>query len=275
MSRYPRMLEELLSAHGSAHPTRDAAEHLAAQRKLIKTGDGRIAHPAWPSFVGMSPTDVVEAVKTADPGEAVYEAGREYALELVPKLDRAATRDTLTGLLNRRGLEQRIGMLPDEARQSEAAYVVIDLDHFKRANDEGIDGHATGDEVLGQVAAQLSSNLRPSDLIARYGGEEFVVVLPYTSLDSAAVVMDRLRNELPGVVGYRRRVLDDESRPGSEPFHQQTMSVGIAPLDLDDAGGLESAARAADCAVYAAKEGGRDRTYVVQHGEPKPYLGSE
>ena len=278
MSSYSEKLEELLHSHGSPDPAAEAAEHLASQYKLIKGAGGGVERAAWPSFVGMTATEVAEAASSSGKGSAVYEASHPWLINAAPKLDRAATRDSLTGLLNRRGLQERLAMLSAQDRAAPAAYVVVDLDFFKSANDYGIEGHVTGDAVLVQVAKQLTDNLRPTDHVARYGGEEFAVVLPSTDVDTAARVMDRLRERMPEEVGYQRRLSDDERSVSGEDYalHPQTMSVGITPLDLsgDLTLMLREANAAADQALYEAKANGRDRTYLAVDGALRPY-GSE
>lgn len=103
-----------------------------------------------------------------------------------------ARHDALTGLANRRVFEERIGPLIDNARRHGYSLSVasMDLDHFKEVNDTL--GHATGDEVLQQVAKLVASMIRSSDLLVRMGGDEFLLVLPDTALDSATVLAERL-----------------------------------------------------------------------------------
>jgi diguanylate cyclase (GGDEF)-like protein len=111
---------------------------------------------------------------------------------------------------------------------------MIDIDHFKRFNDEH--GHAAGDRLLRTCALAWKSQLRPSDTLARYGGEEFAVLLPDCSLEDAETVLERLRAATPSAV---------------------TASVGVAELAHGETT-AEVLARA-DAALYEAKDSGRDR----------------
>src|SRR4051794_11871035 len=151
--------------------------------------------------------------------------------------------DGLTGMLNRRALEQRLQELVAQAEISRQPVSVIsaDVDHFKRINDTL--GHATGDAVLVEVAYRLRKQLRAFDLAYRIGGEEFLVVLPGATVDTATVLAD----------GLRRAVAADTVAGVAV-----TMSFGVAAT----AGGPFDAAAVladADAALYAAKAAGRDR----------------
>ncbi|MBN2798385.1 MAG: GGDEF domain-containing protein [Deltaproteobacteria bacterium] len=163
------------------------------------------------------------------------------------QLEVEATVDALTGLHNRRWLEETLPRLVERHRDAGAplSVILLDIDHFKRFNDDF--GHAAGDRVLAAVGAAIRGRLRPTDLSARYGGEELVVILPATDLAGAAVAAERLREEVAG-----RRVLSE----GRE-LPPVTVSLGVAALS-----GTEDAAHVlsrADVAMYQAKAGGRDR----------------
>ncbi len=163
------------------------------------------------------------------------------------RLERDALSDGLTGLYNRRWLDER---LPRLVRRHEHGHrpmsvLMIDVDHFKRFNDEH--GHAAGDRVLAGVAVVLMTRLRPTDLVARYGGEEFTVMLPETDLAGALVAAERLRLRIP----------DDLRARFGEELPVVTVSIGAAEMAAgDDAGALLSRA---DKALYRAKRAGRDR----------------
>ena len=165
-----------------------------------------------------------------------------------------ATRDSLTGLLNRRALFKRFDKLIREARRHgrPLSGIMIDIDHFKAVNDHY--GHAAGDKIIRFVAKELISAARPEDLTARYGGEEFCLILPGLDLGAAASVAEQLRM---GV---------------SEHFKQNfssskalTISAGIASLDEDTKTSNELLNKA-DKALYAAKVGGRNR--VIRWDDP-------
>ncbi len=162
-------------------------------------------------------------------------------------LERLATTDVLTGLPNRRRLEEACQMhLARTRRQKEKLSVVmIDVDKFKAVNDTH--GHQVGDQILQHVAQILGEAVRESDFVGRWGGEEFMVLCPNTKLADAGVVAEKLRaavaaHEFP-VVG------------------QKTASFGVAELGGNEL--LEDAVRRADNALYQAKENGRNRVEMA------------
>jgi diguanylate cyclase (GGDEF)-like protein len=169
------------------------------------------------------------------------------------ELERIARTDALTGLWNRRHLEEHLGAVSSAARRQESPYTVlmIDIDHFKRVNDEK--GHAAGDAVLREVGARLRSGIRAEDQIARWGGEEFLAVLPSTGLDGAMVIAERLR-----------RSVDLAPFPVAETLLEITVSIGAAAGVSEPKPLIESA----DRRLYRAKEAGRNR--VVAADEPVP-----
>ena len=176
---------------------------------------------------------------------------------LVAQLAEAATRDPLTGLLNRRGFGDVIAAELQRARRTGRPFSVLvaDIDHFKLVNDRV--GHSGGDVVLRRIAELLRSGKRQVDSAARLGGEEFVLLAPDTDADGAYVLAERLRERVR-----------DTFAADAQPI---TLSVGIAtfPGDAGDAGEL---LRAADDALYAAKRAGRDRS-VAHRGllaSPQP-----
>lgn len=157
-------------------------------------------------------------------------------------------RDALTGLHNRRYLEETLQRELARARRdgSAVALAVLDIDWFKRVNDAY--GHPAGDHVLRAVAQQLSSGVRETDTVCRLGGEEFCVVFPVADAAAAAERADALRR------GIRELELPFE---GTE-LPTTTVSIGVAafPADADDAGAL---LERADAALYRAKGLGRNR----------------
>ena len=160
--------------------------------------------------------------------------------ELIERMSRLAQQDGLTGIANRRTLDEAVPVEFARARRSgqPLTLVMIDLDHFKRYNDRR--GHAAGDALLRAGAQAWAKQLRPTDLLARYGGEEFTLVLPACSSDQAAQLVDRLRPLLPD---------------------RQSFSAGIATWDGDETT-IELVQRA-DRALLQAKKGGRNRTMIA------------
>ncbi|WP_281665050.1 sensor domain-containing diguanylate cyclase [Paraburkholderia fungorum] len=166
------------------------------------------------------------------------------------ELQRIAETDALTGLSNRRAFDQRLGQewLRSQREQTPLSLLFIDIDHFKRLNDTY--GHATGDEVLAEVAARIMSGTRRAvDVAARYGGEEFAVVLPNTSLDGAVKVAETIRERIEAA-GLANK--------DTERGHV-TISVGCASCMPPGGGSAPALLAAADTQLYAAKAAGRNR----------------
>jgi len=159
--------------------------------------------------------------------------------------------DALTGLPNRRALDEELARVASAAARHGHPYVVavVDVDHFKAVNDTW--GHDAGDAVLAAVAGALRTTLRTEDVVGRWGGEEFVVVLPMTPLDGGLVVIERLREQVAAVVV--------PVGPGGLEHCRVTVSAGCTA----SAGPVAAALRLADDALYRAKAAGRDRTVAA------------
>ncbi len=162
-------------------------------------------------------------------------------------VERKATTDGLTGVWNRRSLDEKLADAVARARRSAAPLCVMitDVDHFKSVNDTW--GHATGDEVLKGVATSLQDQARATDIVARLGGEEFVVVCEATDLPGAAIVAERMRLAL--------KALQFTTAKGPLSV---TSSFGVALLLPDDDDGHLTLEHA-DKQLYKAKTQGRDR----------------
>ena len=196
--------------------------------------------------------DVVVAVLVVAGVVRVLAARNE---RLVDKLVDEARVDPLTGLLNRRGLEERMqAEIARAAREgTPLGAVVFDLDHFKDVNDTH--GHELGDRVLVWLGALLKEQARGVDVAARVGGEEFVVLLPRADQDAAATFAERVRRAV-ATVGPD----DGRGRMGLADSLRLTVSAGVASaVDPIDGHALLAAA---DQALYAAKHSGRNRTVV-------------
>ncbi len=163
------------------------------------------------------------------------------------ELNYLATRDPLTGCLNRRAFSAQFAALFERAESNgtQLACIMVDIDHFKAVNDNF--GHATGDEVIKMLAEILISNTRAEDLVARYGGEEFCLVLPGMPDDAAIKISERIRIRIK-----------DESTNRYEHGPRVTASLGVASLE-DNPGTPENLNKLADEALYVAKESGRNR----------------
>jgi diguanylate cyclase (GGDEF)-like protein len=166
---------------------------------------------------------------------------------------RRSTLDALTGLFNRTALEQRLAELNgqpcDPSDGLSHAFLLCDLDHFKRVNDQF--GHAAGDAVLQDVAYTMRATLRAGDSIYRVGGEEIMVMLPGAGHEDALEIAERLR------IAVRER------QPVGIPV---SLSIGVAVAEPGLVNCEDMLARA-DAALYAAKAAGRDLVYVDSDGE--------
>jgi diguanylate cyclase (GGDEF)-like protein len=183
-------------------------------------------------------------VATAMVGRLVDQNRRRERL-----LREQAGTDELTGVANHRRLQERLREHATEARRYRRPFclVMVDVDHFKRFNDTH--GHRAGDRVLGAVARAVAGSVRDVDTVARYGGEEFAVILAELDSAQAGLAAERIRQAVGGApVGVAKgEVL------------AVTVSVGYACFP-DDAAEVEALIERADAALYAAKEGGRNRT---------------
>ena len=172
-------------------------------------------------------------------------------------LERLATVDPLSGLLNRRAFTAESGRALERClrEQTPVCAIMMDMDHFKAINDTR--GHAAGDEVLKEAALRAQRELRAGDIAGRYGGEEFAFFLPGTRLDEAGKAAERIRAAIAGI-----------------PLHSlgidMSASFGVAAIDPDmcqsrgrrTPGTFEELLEAADAAMYSAKKNGRNRVHL-------------
>ena len=228
--------------------------------------------PASAFVVAVEETEVL----SLDEGAAweVLQASHPLALNLIVKLadrlrrnnatvstniekrrlfERAAMFDGLTGIHNRRWLDETLHRLVErhERDGEPLCLALLDIDHFKKFNDGH--GHDVGDVVLSSVAATLSKNLRPTDLVARFGGEEFVILFPNTTPADAKLAGDRVREAVS---------VTDTSMPDGRAIPRVTISMGIAALQKGEA--PSELLKAADVAMYEAKHAGRNRVRVAE-----------
>jgi diguanylate cyclase (GGDEF)-like protein len=205
--------------------------------------------------------EVIGSVLVSHPGEPdqrSWQRIRETVAQAAPVLAnlrnlavaelRAAT-DRLTGLPNQRAVQDTLKRMVAQASRTitPLAAVLVDLDHFKQIND--IYGHDRGDEVLAAVGVALRNVIRDSDFAGRYGGEEFLILLPATDKEGAVQVGEAARAAIATI-----------RLPNIE--HPIAASAGVAVLP-DDAGDAVTLFRAADRALYAAKNAGRNRVHTA------------
>jgi diguanylate cyclase (GGDEF)-like protein len=198
-------------------------------------------------------SDVQRANERLKVALAQLEVTRKKVERQNKQLHMLATRDALTGCLNRRALlEQAEPLLAQAGADGQPlACIMTDIDRFKSINDRF--GHLMGDEVLKSVAAILGDGLREHDLLCRYGGEEFCIVLPDSSVDQAERVAQRLREQIERKGNTNVRAIEPPT---------VTSSFGVAVLAAEDAD-LAALIERADQALYAAKEGGRNRVVIA------------
>jgi two-component system, cell cycle response regulator len=170
------------------------------------------------------------------------------------RLEQLAVRDELTGLYNYRYLHTRMS---EEFKRADRyrdplACAMIDIDHFKAFNDRF--GHDVGDAVLAETAQRLQASVREIDVVARYGGEEFLLVLPSTHFSGALTVADRVWRSVA------EAPFDIDGQP-----QQVTISVGVALFPSRDVKTKDQLLKAADRALYQAKQDGRNCICVYQH----------
>lgn len=174
-------------------------------------------------------------------------------LKLRDALRQLAMRDSLTGLYNRRYMEDSLQRELHRAERTgkPVALIMIDIDHFKRFNDTF--GHDAGDFVLSAMARAIIANIRPSDIACRYGGEELALVLAETDLECARERAEKLRLAIRETNLTHRA----QSLPGP------TASFGVAAYPMQG-GNVADLIKAADLALYRAKQEGRDRVCAAE-----------
>jgi diguanylate cyclase (GGDEF)-like protein len=185
-------------------------------------------------------------------------------LRLRETLRDQSIRDPLTGLFNRRFMQESLDRELQRARRKKRPLTVVfvDLDHFKRFNDAF--GHDAGDLVLRTMADLFLRHFRGDDVVCRYGGEEFAIILPESSAKDAAKRANQLRIEARGIsMRHLGQVLDSV-----------TLSIGIAAFP-EHGSTSEEILRAADQCLYQSKSDGRDRlTVATQQKTGTTKLGS-
>jgi diguanylate cyclase (GGDEF)-like protein len=230
--------------------------NLCTMFRPAKAGDTHVCLPIIQSGSAGCVVQIVVAEDEAPlarlmvPFVTVYlrEAGPVLeAKRLMEHLRESALRDAMTGLYNRRFLEEYVVTLVagSQRRKSSFAVLMLDLDFFKQVNDTH--GHEAGDKVIKTLADILQRNVRTSDMAVRYGGEEFLLVLMDTGAEAALKVAEKIRGEVEAT---------KIPLPGG--MLQKTISIGVAeyPQDSDT---FWQVVKFADVALYQAKSSGRNR----------------
>ena len=249
------------SSAASAHVTADPATYAifpaptsasATPRKIRPAGRSRsrfrVAGHEIGHVVGWSNSDEfdLEHLETATL-LVQHAAALIDAAQTLRREQRAAATDALTGLLNRRGFEERLGeaLALAERDSQPLAIVMMDCDGLKEINDRG--GHEAGDRALQQLAACVREQKRSTDIAARYGGDEFVLLLPGETADAAAQIAERLRSAIESAPLAAGRI---------------TASFGVAAFP-QDATCADTLFAAADSTLYRAKREGGNRTLIA------------
>jgi diguanylate cyclase (GGDEF)-like protein len=203
----------------------------------------------WPSFAGAFWLLVLIAGVSALAGVC--------QLAFMIALVRQAIRDPLTGAFSRNSATEILDLHFTNAQRADAPFALafLDLDHFKRINDEF--GHEAGDQALITMTGSVVQHMRHGDVLARWGGEEFLLIMPGATIEQAQVALQRLR-----YVGFGER----------PEGGRVTASIGIAERRADHPADWRELVDIADQRMYMAKQGGRDR--VVTHAEVVPVAGT-
>ncbi len=236
------------------------SEDLDACPLLRERPSGRCSAVCVPVSIMGRTVGVVHAIGTVDApvdDSAVHaiqtlanQAGNRLGmLRVMAETTVQAATDGLTGLINRRTLENRLRRITSDG--GEFTFIMADLDHFKDLNDSH--GHETGDRALRLFAETVKHELRADDLACRYGGEEFAIVLPGVETHDAIEVVERIRQALAKATAR-----------GDAPIF--TASFGVA--HSREGSNLKEVVEKSDQALFAAKDAGRDRTCIDGHATP-------
>ncbi|MEN6450968.1 MAG: diguanylate cyclase [Thermoguttaceae bacterium] len=220
----------------------DLAKHHASvsrfKERVSRLSDGR-QEATWKELCRESENILRPTLQLATQIASAYDQIRQQGANLMTFTE--VRTDPLTGVNNRRGLDEALGaQLAMMARYNAFfAIAMIDIDHFKLVNDR--EGHLNGDRVLQELARLFDERIRETDIVGRYGGEEFVIVMPQTDLSGGCIFTERLRAD----VAERLSV---------------TISGGVTAARESDT--PETLLARADAALYAAKTAGRNRIFA-------------
>jgi diguanylate cyclase (GGDEF)-like protein len=216
--------------------------------------------------------DPLSPISGPDPNSGAFTRRRQLAaavsehialavanLNLREALRLEAVRDPLTGLYNRRYMQEFLDRELHSARRKHRslAVMMLDLDHFKRYNDNF--GHSAGDRALAAVGETLLRCVRAEDVACRYGGEEFALILPECSLLQATVRAEEIR----------KRLKEYRDKPDQQPADALTVSIGVAAFD-ETTDRVDLLLKFADDALYQAKRAGRDRVAAARPAAALP-----
>lgn len=228
---------------------------LNVHRQVVALASGDLSKPDRATDAAREVNDIFQGLAILR--ENLLEKGRLEAkqAELNRKLKHLSETDTLTGLLNRRALVQRVETLFTRAdtNSEDIAVALFDIDHFKQVNDTY--GHAVGDEVLAGVAATISKMMRPTDAFARLGGEEFVIILRAVTAQEALALVEAVQKRL------RKTVVQEALQL------RITASFGLSLRRARSGESWDEVFRRVDKHLYAAKHAGRNRIVSDAEGD--------
>jgi diguanylate cyclase (GGDEF)-like protein len=236
---FDRTLQATGALAGSLKNLDAALRHLTWQTQRVAAGD----FTQRVDFMGEFALAFNHMVVALDEARTELARRNEELQELAGKLEELATHDALTGVFNRRKLDEVMQAEIERTKRygSPLSLVILDADHFKRVNDRF--GHEAGDQALVALAQELRAGIRAVDVLARWGGEEFIVLCPAIDLGEAAELAERLR------AGAAALDLG--------PTGRLTISLGVAQYRVGEA--MRELFGRADAALYRAKRRGRDR----------------
>ncbi len=223
---------------------------IEAQRTGVSFAEGKMLRAQGEHFWGQSILFCIEPSLRSD-GYALLLRDTGEQRDTIDALLKAVRSDQLTGLANRRGLNEaaELELERNAIKSRDISLLLLDVDHFKQINDTH--GHPVGDQVLRSLASAMLASVRHIDVVARVGGEEFAVLLPSTDLPMAVRVAERIR----------AKVADQRVVAGDREVRYR-VSIGAAKF-MAGMRGIDDLLAAADTALYRAKREGRDRVCVA------------
>lgn len=243
---FERLSKMTLSSDGFHQKMEEGAQQIEQAQGIAEIGPALKGLVSAARDMAQESHDVRDELRAMKDKTQATQAEMERLHQELDRVSAQARHDKLTGVLNRKGLDEamRREISIMQRREAPLCVALLDIDDFKKFNDTR--GHAAGDAALAHLAAVVRASLRPQDALARYGGEEFVILLPDTLMDKGIETMVRLQRELS-----RRYFLD-----GGEQV-LITFSAGVTQLASDEPG--EQAIARADKAMYLAKRAGKNR----------------
>ena len=240
---------------GKVHAVTGAAPTLSCRHATGASGDGSLCIPLTASGKSIG---LMHVTGFREDGLAFAVSVAEHVgltlsnLMLRSDLRQLSIHDPLTGLFNRRYMEETLEIEIRRAERTERpiGVIMLDLDHFKTFNDRF--GHPAGDELLRSLGALIRARLRAGDIACRYGGEEFVLILPDAAVQAAVQRAEDIRQKVQGL----------DVRYMDTPLGQVTVSLGVASWPVNGRARAELLS-AADGALYRAKEEGRNRVVTA------------